>query len=165
MSNIPLTVELHWHIVKENTANFQIEELWNDSTTIEGYEHIKELSDLHTFYLICLHGWRHNLDSWKYFIDIIQLIIHFGDKIDYNELQKMTARHQTKKRTFRTLSIVYEEYPQLNQILPLPYKTPTMKNRKTTVNKYVDFIDYSFLSYDSPKHSLIEFYHWLNPRY
>ena len=56
MSNIPLTVELHWHIVKENTANFQIEELWNDSTTIEGYQHIKELSDLHTFYLICLHG-------------------------------------------------------------------------------------------------------------
>ncbi len=25
-SNIPLTVELHWNIVKENTANFQIEE-------------------------------------------------------------------------------------------------------------------------------------------
>ena len=100
MSNIPLTVELHWNIVKENTANFQIEEMWNDSSTIEGYQHVRELSDLHTFYMICLHGWRHNLDSLKYFIDIIQLIIHLGDKIDYDELEKMTARHQTKKEFF-----------------------------------------------------------------
>ncbi len=43
--------------------------MWNDSSTIEGYQHVRELSDLHTFYMICLHGWRHNLDSLKYFID------------------------------------------------------------------------------------------------
>ncbi len=145
-SHIPLTVELHWNIVKENTANFQIEEMWNDSSTIEGFQHVRELSDLHTFYMICLHGWRHNLDSLKYFIDIIQLIITFNDKIDYDELIKITTRHQTKKRIFRTLSIVYEEYPQLNQILPFLYKIPTVKNREVNLNKYIDFIDYSFLS-------------------
>ena len=68
-SNIPLTVEIHWNLVKENTSNFQIEEMWTDSSIIEGYQHVRELSDLHTFYMICLHGWRHNLDSLKYFID------------------------------------------------------------------------------------------------
>ena len=44
----------------------------------------------------------------------------------------MTARHLTKKRIFRTLSIVYEEYPELNHILPFPYKIPTVKNREAT---------------------------------
>lgn len=164
-SSIPLTVEIHWNVVKENTSNFQIEEIWNDSTTIEGYKYVKELSELHTFYTICLHGWRHNLDSWKYFIDIIQVIIQLADKIEYNELEKMAARHQTKKRIFRTLSIVYEEYPQLNEILLFPFKISTTKNRKTALNKYVDFIDYSFFSYDSPKHSFKELYHWLYPKY
>ena len=86
-------------------------------------------------------------------------------KIDYDELVKITSRHQTKKRIFWTLSIVYDEYPQLNQILPFPYKIPTVKNREATFNKYVDFIDYSFLSYDSPKHSLLELYHWIHPKY
>lgn len=164
-SEIPLTVELHWNIIKENTSNFKINELWDNSSAIMGYQHVRELSDVHTFYLICLHGWRHNLDSWKYFIDIIQLLYKLGDKIDYEELVKITARHQTKKRMIRTLSIVYEEYPELTQILPFPYKMPIIKNREATLNKYIDFIDYSFLSYDSPKHSLIEFYHWLHPKY
>lgn len=159
-SDIPIMVELHWNLVKEKTANFQIEEIWNNSTTLEGFKHIKKLSDLDLFYVICLHGWRHNLESLKYFIDIIQLILQLGKKIDYEKLLEMATQHQTKKRILRTLSIVYEAYPALNQIQPLSCKVKTLFHHRTTkLQKYMNHFDYLFLSYDSPKHGFIALYH------
>ncbi|MEH6949655.1 nucleotidyltransferase family protein [Bacillus sp. JJ634] len=167
-SNIPLTVELHWDLLKENTSNFLIEEFWQETSSISKLGYVRELSDYHLFYMICLHGWRHNLDSMKYFIDIIQLVFILGDKIDYSRLLKDTTRHQTKRRIIRTLSIVYEQCPQLEKILPFPYKTSTLYHNRDTKKsfwKYADYIDYSFFSYDTPKHSLRELYHWIHPKY
>ena len=76
-SEIPLVVELHWDLLKESTAQFNIEEFWQAARPLGKYSSIKELSSLHVFYMIILHGWRHNLDSLKYYLDIIQLIQFF----------------------------------------------------------------------------------------
>ena len=163
-SPIPLTVELHWDILKQNTANFRIEELWEESSSITGSLYIKQLSNFHLFYMICLHGWRHNMDSLKYFIDIIQLISNLD--IDFKRLLKDASRHKTRKRIIRTLSIVYHQLPTLCLVKEFPVEVPTSYDkRNTSIKKYVDFIDYSFFSYDSPKHSMIELYHWLHPKY
>ncbi|MGE7602921.1 nucleotidyltransferase family protein [Peribacillus sp. NPDC097675] len=163
-SPIPLTVELHWDIVKQNTANFSIEELWKETSSLNGSLYIKQLSNFHLFYMICLHGWRHNMDSLKYFIDIIQLILNLD--IDFKRLLEDANRHKTRKRIVRTLSIVYHQLPILHLVKEFPKVVSTSYDqRNTSIKKYVDFIDYSFLSYDSPKHSLIEFYHWLHPKY
>jgi len=159
-SKIPMTIELHWDVVKEKSSNFDIQEFWDHSTIMEGYSHVRELSDYHTFYTICLHGWRHNLDSPKYFIDILQVIYKLGGAIDYNRLLNEASTHKTLKRMVRTLSIVYEQFPHLNRICELPikrenlhwdYRAFTDKNKRT-VKKYIDFLDYYVMSYDTPIH-------------
>lgn len=165
---VPLTIELHWDLLKDNTASLCITEFWQQASPIRPYRHIKQLSDNHTFYMICLHGWRHNLGSLKYFIDIIQMINFLNDKLDYSTLLKDATSHKTLKRIIRTLSIVYKQFPHLQQIKPFPFQRSTLwweyrairKNDGNTLKNYVDFIDYQFLSYDSAKHSFIEVTAW-----
>ena len=162
-SPIPLTIELHWDLLKENTANLNIMEFWNQASPIKNSLHIKELSDYHTFYMICLHGWRHNLDSLKYFLDIIQMIHLLKDKLDFNILLKDALLHKTYRRIIRTLSIVFHQFPHLEEIKKFPHKRSTLwweydaiKNKKArTFKNYVDFLDYQFFSYDNIKHSLV----------
>lgn len=84
--------------------------------------YIKELSHLHTFYMICLHGWRHNLDSMKYFIDIIQIIDKVSNKIDYEQFITLAESRQTLKRMIRTLSIVYQQFPHIDDVKMFPFK-------------------------------------------
>lgn len=165
-SKIPLTVEIHWNIVKENTSKFNIEDLWNEAISIGTYAHVKELSPLHTFYMICLHGWRHNLDSTKYFIDIMQVLYNENSSIDYEKLFKLSDAHLTKKRLIRTLSIVYQQFPDLMEVKKLPFKRKLpfwAYKQPKGINLYIDFFDYQFLSYDSIKHCLTEFYQWVFP--
>ncbi|OKL36581.1 nucleotidyltransferase family protein [Domibacillus mangrovi] len=168
-SPFPLTVEVHWDILKEATANFKIEEFWNEAIPLEKHLYVKKLSDYHTFYLICLHGWRHNLDSPKYFLDIIQMIYHLKDRLQYEELFKDATLHQTVKRLKRTLSIVYKEYPMLEDVAALSFKKRKRKGEyrsciKTTgLIQYMHFFDYQFCSYDSVKHSFIEISQWVLP--
>ncbi|MFB3161353.1 nucleotidyltransferase family protein [Neobacillus sp. 179-J 1A1 HS] len=164
-SLIPLVVELHWGLVKEETSKFDINEIWYESKVIGEYLHVRELSDLHCFYMICLHGWRHNLDALKYFIDIIQMIHQYKDERDFEELFKMAESHQTFKRLTRTLSIVYEQFPHLNKVVKLPFKRKTLWSHRNVkgFKQYMDFFDYQFFSYDTLKHSMIEIRHWIWP--
>ncbi|RCW42219.1 nucleotidyltransferase family protein [Paenibacillus prosopidis] len=166
---IPLTVEIHWNIVKETTSNFEIEPFWNNAVPFKQYDYVMALSDYHTFYMICLHGWRHNLQSPKYFIDIIQLIYVLKDSLNYDLLFQDASAHETRKRLVRTLSIVYESYPMLDNIKELPVKRKRwLQNnndrlQRKRILKYLDFIDYQFLSYDNLRHSFREVYNWLTP--
>jgi hypothetical protein len=167
-SKIPLTVELHWNLLKDDTSKLPIEEFWVNARPLPNYQHIFELSDYHTFYMICLHGWRHNLDSPKHFLDIIQLIYRMGDQIDYIQLLIQARQHRTQKRMIRTLSIVYQQHPYLQKIKPLPvrrlnlwdYQAFKMGHKKTLKN-YLDFIDYSFFSYDRWSYCRSEFFGWI----
>jgi hypothetical protein len=165
-SSVPLVVELHWGIVKERTSRFQINDIWSQSKPIGEYSHIRELSHLHSFYIICLHGWRHNLDSLRYFIDIIQMIHHLQNELSYDDLFQLAETHQTRKRLTRTLSIVYEQFPHLHDVVKLldNRKSRFWRQRKLKgFKQYMDFIDYQFLSYDTFKHSINEIFHWLFP--
>lgn len=164
-SPIPLVVELHWGLVKDETSKFDINDIWRESKTVGQYSYIRELSHMHCFYMICLHGWRHNLESLKYFIDIIQMIHQSGDELDYEELFKMAETHQTLKRLTRTLSIVYEQFPHLNHVAKLPFNRKTLWRHRNVkgLKQYMDFFDYQFFSYDTVKHSMIEIRHWIWP--
>lgn len=168
-SPFPLTVEIHWDILKEATANFKIEEFWNGAVLLEKHQYVKKLSDYHTFYLICLHGWRHNLDSPKYFLDIIQMIYFLKDRLQYEVLFKDAALHQTVKRIKRTLYIVYKEYPMLEEVATFSFKKRKRKGKDRSCIKtsgliqYIHFFNYQFCSYDSVKHSLIEISQWILP--
>ncbi|MBT2758392.1 nucleotidyltransferase family protein [Mesobacillus foraminis] len=168
-SEIPLTVELHWDLLQEKTSTFKVEEFWTEAKDVEPYHHVKRLSDYHTFYMICLHGWRHNMDSLKYYLDIIQMIYKVRHKLDYKRLVDDAARHKTLKRITRTLTIVYQECPFVEEIKPFPYKRSSRyleydaKKRDGIKNykRYVDFIDYQFLSYDSVGYKFRELVRWI----
>lgn len=171
-SEIPLTVELHWGLLQEKTSTFKIEEFWSEAQELDSFRHVKELSDYHAFYMICLHGWRHNMDSLKYYLDIIQMISKVGHKLDYKRLVEDAARHKTLKRMTRTLTIVYQECPFVDELKPFPYKRSFRylefdeKKRHGVKNykRYVDFIDYQFNSYDTIGHKLSEVVRWVKTR-
>ena len=168
-SQIPLTVELHWDILPENNSALEIQEFWEQSQPRVSFVHVRELSLYHTFYMICLHSWRHNLDSLKHYLDIIQLISIYGEKLDYRRLMKDAARHKTKKRLVRTLSIIYQECTFLEKIKPFPYKKESSylsydakKGRfGNKLRRYADFIDYQFLSYDNTNQVIHEMMKWV----
>ena len=162
-SDIPLVVELHWDLLKESTARFDIEEFWKASKPSCQYSFVKELSSFHVFYMIILHGWRHNLDSLKYHLDIIQLIHFFKDDLDFDLLITTAEKHQTKKRIIRTLSSVYQEFPFLDNIKPFPYKSAKKylefsdkKSGSNLYKKYTDYINYQYFSYDTASHTMKE---------
>ena len=160
-SPVPLSVEIHWDIVKENTSNFDIVELWEEATPVNGYDYVYELSVYHTFYLMCLHAWRHNLDSIKCYLDLMQILHMSGEQIDFLRLRRDARRHKTWTRMVRTLSILYQEFPFMRKVRYFPYERPIrygLSTKTTGAMKYLNFVDYHLLSYDSPRHSLIGLY-------
>jgi hypothetical protein len=169
-SEIPLVVELHWDLLKESTADFNIEEFWQAANPQKESDYIKELTDLHSFYMIVLHGWRHNLDSLKYFLDIIHLIYCLKEKLDFDLLIGIAEKHKTRKRVIRTLTAVHQEYPFLDRIKHFPYKSGkrylTLGNKKEGSNlykKYADYIEFQYFSYDTSSHILKEVLETLLP--
>lgn len=161
-SVIPLTIELHWDLLKERTSDLRMDEFWEQATTLGSYRYIKELSDYHTFYMICIHGWRHNLGSLKYFLDIIQMIHMLKGNLDYTCLQKDAAAHKTLKRIVRTLAIVYSYFPHLNNIRELPsdwkvrlwWDYSSLRQYKRSFKGYLNWIHYQIFDYDKVKHAL-----------
>ncbi|WP_368657348.1 nucleotidyltransferase family protein [Metabacillus halosaccharovorans] len=171
-SGIPLLIEIHWNFLKENTSNFPMDELWIHAIPIKNFQFVKELSTFYTFYFIILHAWRHNLDSLKHFLDIIQIIHMHHNELDIELLLQTARKHKTFKRIKRTLSIVYQQFPNTNQLLELPFRKKygtRWRNGVILAEKidkrlvYLDFIDYQFNSYDTLYHRGIALFEWLFP--
>lgn len=170
LSTVPLTVELHWDLLVEGTSDLNIEEFWNQALPLNPFRYVRELSDYHTFYMICLHGWRHNMSSLKYFIDIIQMIHIVKNKFHYAFLLKNAASHGTLKRISRTLAIVYHYFPHLELIkeLPLPKNTRLWWDYKTIRNNnerylgdYANWIYYHIFDFDTVNQAFTAMYNAL----
>lgn len=159
-----LMVELHWTLDKMHWSDLHVEPFWNKAEPLGDYRHIKRLSDLHTFYFICLHGARHQLDSVRYLIDIVQMIHRLGHRLDYKELMEQAAYDKTYKRIQAVLSIVYQQFPHLYEYNPLPFEVIDMhwnyaaiRDAKLGIRKKEYFI-YKFffkhLIFDTLKHQM-----------
>ncbi|MCA0172887.1 nucleotidyltransferase family protein [Bacillus sp. RAR_GA_16] len=160
-SPVPICVEVHWGILKEDTSTLEVKEFWEESTPLDGYNFVYELSAYHTFYLMCLHAWRHNFDSFKCYLDLLQMLYVSGEHIDFLRLKDDARQHKTWTRVVRTLSILYQTFPFMRKVRPFPYERRVRyaaSTKTTGALKYVNFIDYHLLSYDSPKHGLIGLY-------
>ncbi|MDR7073349.1 nucleotidyltransferase family protein [Fictibacillus barbaricus] len=166
-SPCPLAVELHWNLVDEHTSNINLEVIWKDSEAYQSrYTYVKELSDYHTFYMIVLHGWRHNLDSLKYDFDIIQMITVLSNSLVFERLIADAEIQLTKRRLIRTLSILYKRYPFLTSVKTFPnliHKKAAAIPEEKTFKRYAAFLDYQFLSYDSFGHRMRELKLWFFP--
>ncbi|WP_248927128.1 nucleotidyltransferase family protein [Paenibacillus hamazuiensis] len=116
-----LMMELHWTLDKQHWSDLHVEPFWQKAESLNGYRFVKQLSDLHTFYFICLHGARHQMDSLRYILDVVQMIHRCGPRLDYRELTAQAAQDKTYKRIQAVLSIVYRLFPHLQELKPLPF--------------------------------------------
>ncbi|WP_028610132.1 nucleotidyltransferase domain-containing protein [Paenibacillus harenae] len=165
-----LTVELHWGLLMEGTSRYSIAPFWHEAVPLKPYKQVMELSEYHLFYMICLHGWKHGLNSPKYLIDIVQLLEVSGDRISFDRLLQDASIHRTYKRIASTLSIVYRQFPYLEARKPLKlskrrgnwwdYDTVRGK-KKNTITRYTRFLQYQWLDFDSPSHGLAASVHYL----
>lgn len=124
-ASLPSMIEVHWNLIKISSASLNTENLWSEAHSLHPYTYIKQLSVRHTFYTICLHGANHSMDSAKHVLDIAHLLFKRGDELDYSELFKQAREDFTLKRVQEALAIVYEFFPALHTVKPLPY-TPKM---------------------------------------
>jgi len=120
-SSLPSMIEIHWNLIKSSSANLNTEHLWSEAHALHPYTYIKQLSVRHTFYTICLHGANHSMDSAKHTLDIAHLLFRRGGELDYLELFSQAKEDFTLKRVQEALAIVYEFFPALHSIKPLPY--------------------------------------------
>jgi hypothetical protein len=171
-SPVPLTVELHWGLLKENTSELSMDDFWRQAQPLQNYQYIKELSGYHTFYMICLHGWKHNLHGMKYFLDMIQMIHVLGDRLDYNVLFRDAASHKTGRRMLRTLAILYDQFPFLSSMKELPLRIKRnlwweyealRDSSYKSYKRHVNYVHFLFFDYDTLKHTLIAVSRWLLP--
>jgi hypothetical protein len=117
-----LMVELHWTLDKLQWSELQTAPFWKQAAGLEGFDCVRELSPLHTLYFICLHGARHQMDSIRYVLDVARILYTCGPDIDYEALFEQTSEDKTTKRVQAVLSIVYQEFPQLHELKPLPFQ-------------------------------------------
>lgn len=122
-SAFTLTIEIHQNFQRRGVSSLAVSDLWQTAQPLYTYRYVRELSPQLMFYIICLHGWNHELISWKYFIDIIQMIYILGDRLNYEQLLALASKEKTRRRIARTLSIVYHEFPFLHDNHPLPLPT------------------------------------------
>lgn len=120
-AGLPSMIEIHWNLIKSSSANLNIGNLWTEAHPLHPYTYIKQLSVRHTFYTICLHGTNHHMESAKHALDIAHLLFKRGEDLDYPELFRQAKGDYTLKRILEALAIVYESFPALHTLKPLPY--------------------------------------------
>lgn len=165
-----LAIELHWGLLMRGTSRLDIAPFWQEAVPLKPYKQVMELSDYHQFYMICLHGWKHGLNSPKYLLDIVQLLEVSGDRICFDRLLREASIHRTNKRIASTLSIVYRQFPYLEESKPLHlpkrrgnwwYYDAIRGNKKNAFQRYSRFLQYQWLDFDLPSHSLAASIHYL----
>jgi hypothetical protein len=159
-----ITAELHWTFDKLEWSDLRTESFSREATAIDGYKHVKELSLLHTFYFMCLHGARHQMDSIRYVLDIAQILHRCGQDLDYGALLELTASDKTSKRVQAVLSITYQVFPHLQEIKPLPFDAietkwdySTIKDARLGVKKkryYAYKLFFRHFLFDTLKHQM-----------
>ncbi|GIP05311.1 hypothetical protein J28TS4_37180 [Paenibacillus lautus] len=119
--NFPsLTIELHWNISREDFTATDVSRLWDEACVMSDFNYIYELSPLHTFYHICLHGMNHHMMSMKYFVDIATIIHSLDTRLDYAKLLDMAAADRNLSKVWIALNLVYSMFPHLQARWPLP---------------------------------------------
>ncbi|WNQ14169.1 nucleotidyltransferase family protein [Paenibacillus aurantius] len=168
---VPLTVELHWGLLKENTSALTMDAFWAASEPYGKFRYIRRLSDYHEFYMIALHGWKHNLNSAKYLLDLVQLVHVLGDRLDYSRLLRDAAVDRTSRRLKWTLSVLYRQFPHLHAIQPLLWKLPERlywepehgQHPPGAIGRYRNLLVTQHMLFDSFFHALPGAARWLFP--
>lgn len=159
-----LVIELHWTFDKQYWSDLDPEPFWGKSESFKHYRYIRQLSDQMNFYFICLHSARHQMDSVRYLLDIVQMLHRSAKAIDFNSLFRQAKQDKTFRRLRTVLTIVYEQFPDLQQAKPLRIRFLRSSWNYETIRKArlgmydLRYFTYKFyfkhLIFDSWKHVL-----------
>ncbi|WP_157333089.1 nucleotidyltransferase family protein [Paenibacillus lutrae] len=123
---LPITVEIHWGLVEHHTARIDYEQLWLNSHLLEPYRYARRMNAEDTLYCICLHGSQHRMNSIRYFLDIVQMMLKLGDELQLQEIVSRARREHTYKRLQTALSAVRFLFPGLRMLAAEKPKVPLL---------------------------------------
>lgn len=159
-----ISIELHWTFDKQYWSDLNPGPFWESSESFKSNQFIRQLSTQYTFYFICLHSARHQLDSLRYLLDIVQMLYTYSEEIDYDLLFEQAAIDKTSKRIKTVLSIVYQQFPHLQVLKPLNIPMVNSRWNYDSIRKaklgikdrqyYVYKFYFKHLMFDSWKHTL-----------
>ncbi len=118
----PLTVELHWSLVSDDSAQMDLNEAWAQTESLPGYRNARVWLPTYTFYALCLHGASHQMDSSKYVIDLLHMLTQHRGQVDLQEVLRLARRDHTVGRVKAALSILYQLVPEMAELQSLPIK-------------------------------------------
>ncbi|WP_270180226.1 nucleotidyltransferase family protein [Alkalihalobacillus sp. CinArs1] len=173
-AGLSVSVELHWNLDKEYSSNVDPDIFWVNSEPYSDFKYVRVLSKQDTLYYTCLHAARHNMDSVKYFIDLLQIITTFPSQIDFTEIKKRAKRDKTWRKVKAVLTILYRECRFLHEIKPYRYATfvfwsLALARRTHTGKKNLAYYLYRFyfdyLLVDTPAFLITgaKWFHYINP--
>lgn len=130
-SRHPFVVEVHHQVVQQTVANVHLGEFLQNAQSVPGFSCVHELSDLDTLYYTCLHAGNHGVGHVKHLFDILHLICRSATQTDMIELVRRSRKDETFEMLRLTLSTVYDAFPFLHRVQPLPQEFifPLSKSR------------------------------------
>ncbi|MFS0836745.1 nucleotidyltransferase family protein [Paenibacillus sp. 1P03SA] len=170
---LPITVEIHWGLVEFRTASIDYESFWSQSLPLKDYAHIRRMNDSDTFYSICLHGSQHRMNSLRYFLDVVHLLLQADIESYRKGVVQRAVRERTLKRMKAVLGAVAYLFPGLRAIVSVKPSVPPMwsyslirrvqHGRKGVANAVYIIIYHLTQVYDRPLHSGAWFCNYLFP--
>jgi len=118
----PLPVELHWSLAPGGTSRMQMKAAWEKSSRLGGYGHVRVLNTTYTFYALCLHGASHRMESMKYVVDLLHLLVRHRAEIDMDWIWRQALADGTSRRVSAALGCLYAYFPELHGIKKLPFE-------------------------------------------
>lgn len=115
-----LSVELHWNVLRSHISGTRMEQLWDSAQPYASSAVIQELSVEQTFYHICLHGYNHQLLSFKYILDVVHLLYGHAKEIQLGKLLAQAENDRNLAKMLIVLTHAYDLFPALHAIKPLP---------------------------------------------
>jgi len=105
----PITVELHWDIVRTHIARRDIEEVWSAASRNEWHEReIWTMSTPDLFLILCENAAKDTFGFFKQLVDIGLLIERFGATWSWSALAQTIQAAHLRTRVFLTLCLTHE---------------------------------------------------------
>lgn len=123
-AELHIKIQYTW---RTNQPSPNTDTVWQDAESVSSYSHICQLTDVQCFYRVCLHRLDREADGLVHLIDLVHMIALLKGVLSYPELLLLAKDRSTDRRVIQTLTLVYQLFPHLNDVLPLSFELGTVR--------------------------------------
>jgi hypothetical protein len=120
--------------LRTNHPSPNTDTVWQDAESVSSYSHIRQLTDVQCFHRVCLHRLDRS-DGLVHLIDLVHMIALLKGVLSYPELLLLAKYRSTDRRVIQTLTLVYQLFPHLNDVLLLSFELGTVRREKEGLNR------------------------------